>query len=289
MGRTALAANLRPIGLKIGTILLMMSYCLARFGPKALVSGEFVLRLEVGATPLREKRFMVGKLTIFLFLLLGTIPVAAQPAANPAPAAQPGETSAPVPERRLFDILRDGNKIGTELVEIDKDGNTTNIKFTTHISVVVMYIEVYRFDHSATETWTDGKFVSYKASTDDNGTKHDILANASEDKVDLDIDGKHSEGAPDLIPASWWSRDFVNRTDMLDSETGRLISIKVTDLGDEPLVQNGTTIQAHHYKVSGDVNRDLWFDGDALVRIKLLGSDHSTIVSDLAPESGETH
>ncbi len=216
---------------------------------------------------------MLGKLTIFLGLLMLAIgPASAQPAATPAPA----------PNRRLFDIFRDGNKIGTEVVEIDKEQDTTNIKFTTHISVVIMFIQAYHFDHSATETWTGGQFVSYKALTDDNGTKHSVTAIASGDKVDLDVDGTQSEAAPDLVPASWWNRDFVNRTDMLDAETGRLISIKVTDLGDEPLVQNGTKIEAHHYKVSGDLDRDLWFDGDSLLRIQLVGSDHSTIVSDLA-------
>ena len=216
---------------------------------------------------------MLGKLTIFLGLLMLAIgPASAQPAATPAPA----------PNRRLFDIFRDGNKIGTEVVEIDKEQDTTNIKFTTHISVVIMFIQAYHFDHSATETWTGGRFVSYKALTDDNGTKHSVTAIASGDKVDLDVDGTQSEAAPDLVPASWWNRDFVNRTDMLDAETGRLISIKVTDLGDEPLVQNGTKIEAHHYKVSGDLDRDLWFDGDSLLRIQLVGSDHSTIVSDLA-------
>jgi hypothetical protein len=225
---------------------------------------------------LREKRHMLGKLAIFSGLLMLTVgPVGAQPATAPVSA----------PDRRVFDILRDGSKIGTEVVEIDKQQDTTSVKFTTHISVVVMFIQAYHFEHSATETWTGGKFVSYKAYTDDNGKKHDVSAVANNDKLELDVDGTHSEAPPDLVPASWWNRDFVSRTDMLDAETGRLVSIKVADLGDEQLVQNGATIQAHHYKISGDIDRDLWFDGDSLVRIQLLGSDHSTIVSDLRPEA----
>ncbi|MGH6818433.1 MAG: DUF6134 family protein [Methylovirgula sp.] len=186
-------------------------------------------------------------------------------------------------DRHCFDILRDGSKIGTEIVEIDRAGDTTNVKFTTHISVVVMFIQAYHFEHSATETWTGGKFVSYKAYTDDNGTKHNVSAVADNDKIELDVDGTHSEAAPDLVPASWWNKDFVNRTDMLDTETGQPVSIKVADLGDQSLVQNGATIQAHHYKITGALHRDLWFDGDTLVRIQLVGSDHSTITSDLRP------
>jgi hypothetical protein len=224
---------------------------------------------------------MLGKHIVFLgFLGLAIGPVAAQPA---TPVPQTATAPAAVPDRRLFDIFRDGNKIGTELIEIDKDGDTTSVKFTTRISVVVMFIQAYHFEHSATETWTDGRFVSYTALTDDNGTKYDVSAVVKDDKMDLDVDGTHSEAAPDLIPASWWSKDFINRTDMLDSETGKPISVKVADLGDEPIVRNGATEQVHHYKISGGVNRDLWFDGDTLVRVQLIGSDHSTITSDLRP------
>ncbi|HLH12814.1 MAG TPA: DUF6134 family protein [Methylovirgula sp.] len=220
---------------------------------------------------------MLRKLTI----LLGVLATAAVPAvAQPAP---------PEKDRHVFDIFRDGSKIGTEVVEIDKNGDTTKIKFTTHISVVVMFIQAYHFDHSATETWSGGHFVSFKSSTDDNGTKHEVSAVAKKDAVDLVVDGKESEASADLVPASWWCTDFVTRTDVLNAETGQPASIKVTDLGEEPVVENGTTIQAHHYKVSGDINRDLWFDGDNLVRLKLLGSDHSTIVSDLAPDSEAAH
>lgn len=156
---------------------------------------------------------------------------------------------------------------------------------TTYISVVILFVQAYRFDHSATETWSGGRFVSFKSLTDDNGTKHTVTALADAEKIELTIDGKQSEVASDVIPASLWNKAVLERTMLFDSETGRQLSVKVTDLGDEPLVQNGATIEAHHYKVSGDLNRDLWFDGNNLVRIKLFGSDHSTIVSDLAPES----
>jgi hypothetical protein len=285
MRRTTFAAKPRLIGPKIGEI--FVNELTVRFdsGPRASsVRQSFAIVDGYEARLLREKVLMLGKHIVFLGLLgLAIGPVAAQSVTPTPPAAQAAGSPAPATERHLFDVLRDGDKIGTESVEIDRDGDTTKVKFITHISVVVMFIQAYHFDHSATETWTGGRFVSYTSLTDDNGTKYDVSAVAKDDKIDLDIDGTHSEAAPDLVPASWWSKDFVNRTDLLDSETGKPISVKVADLGDEPIVRNGATVQARHYKVSGDVNRDLWFDGDTLVRIQLIGSDHSTIISDLRP------
>jgi hypothetical protein len=157
------------------------------------------------------------------------------------------------------------------------------VKSTTHISVVIMFIEAYRFDHTATETWNGSQFVSFKSQTNDNGTKHSVSAAAAGDKISLEIDGKRSEAPGTVIPGSFWSKAFVSATQMFDDANGKRLSIKVVDLGDESLVLNGTKHQVRHYQISGDLKRDLWFEGDALLRLKLTGPDGSKIVSDLRP------
>lgn len=196
----------------------------------------------------------------------------------PALAQQP---VAPTQIRHVYDITHNGNKIGTDVVEIDKEGDKTTVKFTTHISVVVMFIEAYRFDHSGVETWTAGHFVSYKSRTNDNGTKHTISAMVVGDKLDLTADGQHSELPQVILPATLWNNDFIGSTEIIDADKGTILSIKVQDLGDEVIELGGAEVHAHHYKITGDFPRDIWFDEDVPVRIKLIGSDHSTVLSDL--------
>jgi len=55
--------------------------------------------------------------------------------------------------------------------------------------------------------------------------------------------------------------------------------------GPRPSLLNPASLTA---KAPADFDRDLWFEGDALVRMKKLGSDHSTIVSDLVKSSNGT-
>lgn len=209
-------------------------------------------------------------------LLLGLFVLAIGPALAQAPLES-------APTRRVFDITRDGNKIGTDTIEIDKEGDTTTIKFKTHISVVVMFVEAYRFEHSGVETWTAGHLVSYQAHTNDNGTKHDVSAMVVGDKFNLTADGKSQDLPQIVLPASLWSNDFIGQTQLFDTSTGEILPIKVTDLGVDPIVLHGVTIQAEHYKISGSFKRDIWLDGAIPARIKLLGPDHSKIVSDLRP------
>jgi hypothetical protein len=221
---------------------------------------------------LRKKPLMLRIITlVFGFFIMAVAPALAQ---------QPLE---PTKIRHIYDIIREGNKIGTDVVDIDKQGNTTTVTFTTHISVVVMFVEAYRFDHSSVETSTRGRFVSYKSRTNDNGTKHSVVAMAMDNKLDLTVDGEHSEFPQIILPAAIWNKDFINATELIDTDKGTILSVKVQDMGDEVIELNGADVQAHHYKITGDFQRDVWLVNDVPVRIKLLGSDHSTIFTDLRP------
>lgn len=195
--------------------------------------------------------------------------------------------ASPSKTHQVFDIDREGDKIGATTVDIDRQNDATTVKVATHISVKVMFIEAYRYEHSSTETWKSGQLISYKSQTDDNGTKHviEVGPGASAEKLNLTVDGKRSEVPKSIAPASLWSKDVVTRSELFKTDDGARLSIKVTDVGLEPMVIRGVKRQAHHYKISdktpGEFDRDLWFDGDLLVRMKLLGSDRSTIVSEL--------
>lgn len=233
---------------------------------------------------------MLGKHTLLLGVFaLFPLSVVAQSADSDAaktavPPAASAEPAAPATEDRVFDITRDGNKIGSETITFEKDGDTTIVKFKTHVSVVVMFIEAYRYAHSAVETWTGGKFVSYKAVTDDNGKHYNMVALAKDDQILLNVNGTHSKLPGNLVFATLWSTDFVNQTDLLHPDTGIQLSVKVKDLGDEQIDYRGQQIKAHHYEISGDYDRDVWFDADKVVRIQFFGSDHSTITSELVPD-----
>lgn len=218
-------------------------------------------------------------------------------AAAPAHAAAPGATTttaARVKIHQTFDIVRKDDKIGANVVDIDRQGDATTVKNKTDISVKLMYVQVYHREHVASETWKNGQLTAFKSQTDDNGTKHvvEIAPSASPDKVTLIVDGVKTEEPKSIAPASLWSRDLVNRTELFDPADGQRITVKVSDLGDETLTIQGVPHQTRHFRLAAkapaDFDRDLWFEGDALVRMKMLGSDHSTIVSDLVKSSNGT-
>lgn len=201
-----------------------------------------------------------------------------------APAGADKATGT-IKTHEVFDIVRGGDKIGTDTIDIERQNDTTTVKIKTDLSVKVMYIEAYRYEHSCNETWKNGQLIAFKSRTNDNGTKHSIDVMATADKLSMDADGKHSDLPKTVAPASLWGKAAIHQFDAFDPDTGKRLSIEVTDLGNETLTINGVTHETHHYKLvdtlTGDFAREVWFDGDALVRTKIVGSDNSVIISDL--------
>lgn len=87
---------------------------------------------------------------------------------NSALAATP---VSPGKTKRVYDLTRYdpitgfASKIGTDIVEIDKQGDVTTVKFTTNIKVVVAYVTMYKFSHTAVEIWNGNQLTSFKSQT----------------------------------------------------------------------------------------------------------------------------
>jgi hypothetical protein len=189
--------------------------------------------------------------------------------------------------RKVFDILRNGTPIGTNTIEIDRQDDTTTVKIATNIAVTVMFIEAYRYEHTCTEIWKAGQLVSFSSRTNDNGTKHAIEVTPKQDKLSIEVNGKRSEVPKTVAPASLWTKAVINQPELFEPANGKRLQVKVKDLGEEAVSVNGVTRKARHYKLTDksgkNFERDLWFEGDTLVRMKLVGSDQSTILSELRP------
>jgi len=75
--------------------------------------------------------------------------------------------------------------------------------------------------------------------TNDNGTKHSIDVTAAPDKLSMDADGKRSDLPKRAAPASLWGKDAIHQFDAFNPDTGKRLSMKVTDLGEEVLTRHG--------------------------------------------------
>lgn len=200
-------------------------------------------------------------------------------AVSPASAGAPAGAASTV--HRVFDIMRQGSKIGTDTFDITRRGDVTDVTIVTHVLVKVMFVNAYRYDHTETGSWKGNQLVSFTSTTDDNGTNHQIAVTQTGGKQVLDVDGTKSDLPKAMVPASLWGADVSNRTQLFDPGNGKHLVTKPQDLGEETVSVRGAPQQLRHLKLSGPFARDLWFDKDGLVKMTLVGSDNSVITSEL--------
>lgn len=178
-----------------------------------------------------------------------------------------------------YAVLRDGDEIGQHQIDRIRDGDQETIAIKTDVVVKVALIPVYRFEHTGNEVWRGGHLTALSSKTNDDGTTHTLDVKAAADHIDVTGDGAKSKVDSNIIPASLWNPSLVHQTVLLNTITGKAMTVSVTDVGVEPVKARGQTVPAHHYRVSGDLERDVWFDAaDTLLQVGFKAEDKSNIL-----------
>lgn len=186
--------------------------------------------------------------------------------------------SAAAAETIRFAIMRDGQPIGSNTIELQRNGAETTVRMITRIQVKIALMTVYRFDQTETERWVDGRLVGLESATDDNGTPHRVTATSSNGKITVNADGKVSQVAGTTIPASYWNPALLGKSVALNPQDGAIVPVAVTDRGEDHVVVQGRAKRARHYVIRTTFPQDVWYDDDRqLVKVELKASDGSTI------------
>lgn len=171
--------------------------------------------------------------------------------------------SVPTKGALQFDVMRKGTDIGDHSYRFEGSGGAVSVRVSTDIAVKVPVIRTtaYRFQHSSVEQWSGDSLRRVKSKTDDDGTPHS-----------LDTSGSG------VLPASLWNADIVRQSRLLNTVNGRIMAIHVADLGTEAVATQKGKVAAHHYRLSGDLARDLWYDAEGnLAHVSFTADDGSTV------------
>jgi hypothetical protein len=186
--------------------------------------------------------------------------------------------AAPMAETLRFAVMREGQQIGTNTIELRRNGSETTVQMMTQVQVKIAFVTVYRFEQTETERWVGGKLMALSAVTNDNGTRHRVKATRTNDRLTIEADGKTTEVAGNTIPASLWNPLLLEKTVAFNPQDGTMMPIAVTDRGVDQLVVQGRAKRTRHYVINSTFPQDVWYD-DArqLVKVELKVSDGSTI------------
>src|SRR3546814_5904980 len=123
----------------------------------------------------------------------------------------------------LFDVLRDGSKIGEHRLVFEQEDGALKVSVETDMTVDFAFVTVFRYEHKRVERWRDGELESLAGMTNDDGTEYEISIVRKEGHYSRTINGNQEELTGTVAVDSLWSKDRMDAGTLFyaDSETGR--------------------------------------------------------------------
>lgn len=113
-----------------------------------------------------------------------------------------------------YDVIREGDKIGTHSVNFRHEGRHLAIATRTNIAVKQLGITLYRFHYEAKEDWVDGRLMSLTSRTDNDGETLTANLARTSGRIRGACNGIVLDLPADLLPVSLWHPDFVRQPRM---------------------------------------------------------------------------
>ena len=169
----------------------------------------------------------------------------------------------PADDRLAFRLMRHGVPIGTHTMTFHRDGDALTVDIAVDVLVKFGPIPFVRYTHRNQESWRRDRLVGFVSQTYRNGTKMHALAHRIDTGVAVDGSGTSPYIAPDnALATTHWNARML-RGPMIGTQDGMLVHPAVSLQPDEKIrLASGEEIPAKHYKLSGDLNFELWYDHD---------------------------
>jgi len=172
-------------------------------------------------------------------------------------AAMRGEGAGKV-EYRIMHSKYD--EIGSHVVSFSRHGGELVVDVAIKIEVKFLFITVHSLVAERREVWRDGRFVGYSSHTDENSELFDVVAHAEGAKLVIEGPEGRAEADGSVFPTHPWSPEIVKGSVQMDTKTGELLNVAVAADGAETIEVAGKAVTTSKYRVSGDIERELWYD-----------------------------
>jgi len=173
--------------------------------------------------------------------------------------AQPA-SGAERPGHLEFEVIRNGEHFGRQGVTVTQSANGLVAESSADLRAALGPIVLFNYTQRCNETWQDRALVGLRCVTRRNGRLQRVDAAVLGNALRVTSGGRAASFAAATLPTSWWTRPPLDISEMINSETGARLPVRVTLVGRETINVGGRQIAADHIRVSGTVPVDLWYD-----------------------------
>lgn len=165
-------------------------------------------------------------------------------------------------EQLVFDIEFDGRPMGQHEFEITyRDDDRIQVESRVNMRYRIAFIPVFRYQHSASEQWRGGCLQTLASQTNDDGDRYAVQGKQQTDGFVITEEQPlaQTRRVDDPCPATfaYWQPDLLQRSALINAQTGRLQTVQVKQRDPEPLDDVPTARWTIETETDGTI--ELWY------------------------------
>lgn len=174
-----------------------------------------------------------------------------------------------------FRVLLDGDSVGKHHFELRTSGDTWQVVGKADFRVRPLFVDAYRYRHTATERGRGGCLESLTAHTDSNGEVVVVAARRSSEGLVVNAAHTQARHSGYVRSFAYWNPKILDGGRLLNTRTGEYLPVRVAPLGDErsPVRRRLEDIRRYRRTAEG-LEIDLWYaDGKEWVALESRVAD----------------
>jgi len=187
----------------------------------------------------------------------------------------------PVPSTSTlsFRLMRHGSSIGMHSMTFRRSDDLLTVDISVDVLVKFGPIPLVRYTHHNQERWQRDRLIGFDSRTDRNGTPMYVHARWTGSGLAVEGSGTQPYTAPEnALATTHWNARML-RGPMIGTQDGSLMHPVVSIQPEEPVrLASGQSLPAHRYRLSGDLDVELWYDaGNTWAGMRFIADDGSVI------------
>jgi hypothetical protein len=169
-----------------------------------------------------------------------------------------------------FNVFLDEKPIGQHRFVLEDNDNQRMLTSEASFDVKFLFVNAYRYRHTAKEHWNGNCLSAIEARTEEN-RETTVVKGALDKSMDKSADKtafvlqspKPKTLAECVMTFAYWNPAMLKQTRLLNPQTGEYLDTRISALGKESIQVKGQATDAEHYRLEAPkIKIDLWYASD---------------------------
>ena len=176
-----------------------------------------------------------------------------------------------VPNDWNFRVLLDGREVGRHQFTLEGAGPERRLRSEAQFEARVLFISLYSYLHEAVERWQGDCLQSMESRTETNGKRQAVSAATRDGRLTVMRPKGRDEHDGCVMSFAYWNPEILKARQLLNSQTGELVPVTITEQGQETITVRGRPLAATRHRISAEqVQIDLWYADQQWIALEAL-------------------